>query len=276
VPAQASTPVPGAPWRVAPGDPVDLSSIDTGATPDMPGDRQAVEEDTDRLHDRLGELQTRLIAEGKQSLLLILQGMDASGKDGAVKSVAKSMNPMGVSVVSFKAPSDEERAHDFLWRVHQHVPPAGKVGVFNRSHYEDVLVVRVMDLQPEEAWRPRFDRINEFERLLTDRGTRVVKVMPHISRDEQAARFRERLTKPTKRWKFNADDLEHRARWDRYMAAYEDAIARTSTEHAPWFVVPADRKWYRNWAIARILVETLAAMNPRYPDRPDLEGISVI
>jgi PPK2 family polyphosphate:nucleotide phosphotransferase len=274
--AEANTARLRARWAVAPGTAVNLSAIDPDATPDAPGDREATEAATHELLNRLGRLQTALYAEGERSLLLVLQGMDASGKDGTVKNVVRACNPMGVQLVGFRAPTEEERAHDFLWRVHKQVPLAGHLGVFNRSHYEDVLVVRVMGLAPDSVWRQRFDLINAFEATLAHGRTRVVKLCLHISKDEQAARFRERLTKTHKRWKFNADDLDHRARWEDYMAAYSEALSRTSTDDAPWYVVPADHKWYRNWVAAQILVETLEEMDPQYPERPDLEAISVI
>jgi PPK2 family polyphosphate:nucleotide phosphotransferase len=181
-----------------------------------------------------------------------------------------------VRVTSFKEPSPEELAHDFLWRIHANVPPHGYLGIFNRSHYEDVLIVRVHDLVPESVWRPRFRHIDHFEALLHDADIRVVKLFLHISREEQAERLRARLADPTKRWKFNPADLAERARWDDYQAAYEEAIQRTSSEHAPWYVIPADRKWFRNWAVSRIVIESLEDMDPRYPEpAADLDGITI-
>jgi len=178
-------------------------------------------------------------------------------------------------VVSFKAPSEQELAHDFLWRIHRHTPGRGEMVVFNRSHYEDVLVVRVHQLVPEDVWRPRYDRINQFEANLAAAGTRIVKVFLHISQEEQAERFRDRIADPTKCWKFRVGDLEDRKRWDDYQRAFAEAIANTSTDQAPWYVVPADAKWYRNWAVSRILVETLEGMDPRYPPCDGLEGVVV-
>jgi PPK2 family polyphosphate:nucleotide phosphotransferase len=224
----------------------------------------------------LYDLQRRLWAEGRRALLVVLQAMDCGGKDGAIRSVFTGVNPQGVHVVSFGPPSEDDLARDYLWRVHQKVPRRGEIGIFNRSHYEDVLVVRVHGLVPESRWRPRYGHIRAFEKMLTDEGTTVVKVFLHISRDEQRARLQARLDDPTKRWKFRAGDLDDRAKWSEFQAAYEDAIAETSTDDAPWYVVPADRKWVRNVAVGRILVHTLTEMAPQYPPlAEDLAGITV-
>jgi len=262
-------------WRVEPGAKVHLDKIDTRSTDGAPGDKAATEPAVDDLHATLAELQERLYAEGEQSLLVVLQAIDAGGKDGTIKHVFNGFNPAGCRVVSFKVPSEEERSHDFLWRVHSKAPAKGEVVVFNRSHYEDVLVVRVHDLVPEKVWRPRYDFINDFEAGLAAAGTRIVKLYLHISKEEQAERFQARLDDPSKRWKFRKGDLDERARWDDYMAAFEEAIARTSTDAAPWYVVPADRKWYRNWAVSRILAETLEDMDPQYPPADDLTGVVI-
>lgn len=256
-------------WRIRPGGGVDLAAIDTRDPIGAPGDRDETAEATAALTRRLAELQERLYAEGTRSLLVVLQAMDAGGKDGTVKHVFSGVNPAGVRVASFKAPSAEELAHDFLWRVHAEVPPRGHIGVFNRSHYEDVLVVRVDELVPESVWRPRYDAIWAFEHLLSSEGTKVVKLFLHISAEEQAERFRARIADPTKHWKFDRGDLAVRDRWDAYQAAYAEAIARTTTDEAPWYVVPADRKWYRSWAVSTILVEALEAMDPRHPTSTD-------
>ncbi len=261
-------------WRIGPGVRPDLTAIDPGDTEGAPGDRSATEEEATALAERLADLQGRLWAEAKRSLLVVLQAMDAGGKDGTVKRVFRAMNPMGIEATAFKAPNDAELAHDFLWRIHGALPERGKVGIFNRSHYEDVLVVRVAELVPEAVWRPRYDAIRCFEEMLTSEGTNVVKLFLHISREEQAERFRARLGDPAKNWKFNAGDLEVRARWDDYREAYADAMEETSTARAPWYVVPADRKWYRDWAVSRILVDALEAMDPRYP--PPAEGLEDI
>jgi PPK2 family polyphosphate:nucleotide phosphotransferase len=263
-------------WIVPPGSTVALADRDPADTSGAPGDKKATKQILKDLSDELRSLQDRLYAESAQSLLVVLQAMDTGGKDGTVKHVFSGVNPQGVRVTAFKAPTEQELAHDFLWRVHPHAPRHGDVGIFNRSHYEDVLVARVHELVPERVWRRRYDHISHFEANLADAGTRIVKLFLHISREEQARRLRARLEDPTKRWKFRRGDLAERERWDDYMAAYEEAIARTSTAYAPWFVVPADRKWFRNWAVSRIVIETLREMDPRYPEpAEDLDGITV-
>ena len=261
-------------WRVAPGTAVDLATIDPASTEGSPAKDAATEAFAGQ-HARLAELQQRLWAEHRRSVLVVLQAIDAGGKDGTVKHLFRGLNPAGARVVSFRAPTEDELEHDFLWRVHRHTPAAGEVVVFNRSHYEDVLVVRVKELVPESVWRPRYELINDFERNLAAAGTTVVKLFLHVSREEQAERLRERLADPSKRWKFRIGDLEDRARWDDYQAAFAEAVSRTSTEGAPWYVVPADKKWYRNWAVGSILVETLEAMDPQYPPGDDLAGVVV-
>jgi PPK2 family polyphosphate:nucleotide phosphotransferase len=265
----------GARWRVEPGTKVHLDKIDTRSTDGAPGDKAATGESLDDVQSELQGLQERLYAEGKQSLLVVLQAIDAGGKDGTIKHVFEGLNPASCRVVSFKVPSEVERSHDFLWRVHNVAPARGEVVVFNRSHYEDVLVVRVHDLVPEKVWRPRYEMINDFEATLTAAGTRIVKLYLHISKEEQAERFQARLDDPSKRWKFRTADLEERARWDDYVDAFEEALSRTSTATAPWYVIPADRKWYRNWAVNRILVETLEDMDPQYPSAEDLRGVVI-
>ncbi len=262
-------------WRVEAGTTVRLSGIDTRSTAGAPGGKAATEAASAELRAPLGELQERLYAEGARSLLVVHQAIDAGGKDGTIKHVFRALNPAGCRVVSFKAPSEEERSHDFLWRVHPKAPAQGEVVVFNRSHYEDVLVVRVKSLAPEDVWRPRYQLIKDFEANLAAAGTRIVKLFLHISKEEQAERFQARLDDPTKHWKFRKGDLEERARWDDYVAAFEEAISRTSTADAPWYVVPADRKWYRNWAVSRILAETLEDMDPQYPPAEDVTGVVV-
>jgi PPK2 family polyphosphate:nucleotide phosphotransferase len=262
-------------WRAKPGTKVDLRTIDTASTAGVPGDRAATEAAANALKADMHRLQERMYAEGTRSLLVVLQAIDAGGKDGTIKHVFGGLNPASCRVVSFRVPSEEERSHDFLWRVHAKAPAAGEVVVFNRSHYEDVLVVRVHALVPEGVWRPRYEFINDFEANLAAAGTRIVKLYLHISKEEQAERFQARLDDPEKQWKFRRGDLEDRARWDDYRAAFEEAISRTSTDVAPWYVVPADRKWYRNWAVSRILVETLRDMDPQYPPAEDLTGVVV-
>lgn len=254
-------------YTFAPGDTLADRSTDEPRT--APGDRAATEAATQLLLEELAVLQERLYAEGvgggQRSVLLLLQGMDTSGKDGSVRRVVGSMNPAGVSITSFKKPTAEELAHDFLWRIDKALPAPGQVGVFNRSQYEDVLVVRVHELVPESEWSTRYDRINEFEHRVVDAGTHIVKVMLHISKAEQKERLGERLEDPTKYWKYNAGDLTERAFWDDYQSAYQDALARCSTDAAPWYVVPGDRKWYRDWVLANLLVDALRDMNPTYP-----------
>lgn len=263
-------------WRIEPGRKVDLARIKTDGTTGGPKDKAAAEASFPELWDRLSELQERLYAEARQSLLVVLQAIDAGGKDGTVEHVFKGVNPQGVHVASFKAPTEEELGHDFLWRVHQHAPGHGQIGVFNRSHYEDVLVVRVHDLVPEDVWRARYEHIRAFERLLVAGGTTVVKLFLHISKEEQRERLQARIDDPAKHWKFRLADLEERAHWDDYQEAFADAIRETSTADAPWYVIPADKKWYRNWAVLRILVETLEQMDPQFPaPEEDLEGVVV-
>ncbi|MCX7600093.1 MAG: polyphosphate kinase 2 family protein [Armatimonadetes bacterium] len=265
------------PFMVAPGQRVSLAKYD----PDFHGeyaskDDLAVVEKLQADLRAVTELQEKLYAEGKQALLIILQGMDAAGKDGTIKHVMAALNPLSCHVVGFKQPTSEELAHDFLWRIHQHAPAKGHIAVFNRSHYEDVIVVRVKGLVSEKLWRGRYEHINAFEKLLADNGTRVVKFFLHISRDEQRRRLQERLADPTKQWKFNPEDLRERERWDEYMAAYEDALSLCSTPWAPWYVVPANHKWYRNLVVADILAQTLRDMNPQYPPpRPDLGRVQI-
>ena len=246
-----------------------LPGIDPRATPGV-HDRAEAEREMAALADRLDELQERLWVEGSRSLLVVLQGMDTSGKGGTVRHVFSAMNPAGVEVASFKKPTEEELAHDFLWRIERRLPVPGEIVVFDRSHYEDVLVVRVRSLVAETVWRPRYDEIVAFEERVAAAGTTIVKCMLHISYDEQRERLLARLDDPSKHWKFNETDVEERSRWLDYQAAYEDTIRECSTDVAPWYVIPADRKWYRNWAISKLLVETLERMDPRFP-QPDLD-----
>ncbi|MDA3038402.1 MAG: polyphosphate kinase 2 family protein [Actinomycetota bacterium] len=252
--------------RVKPDHKLSLEERDPSSTPGAdPSKRAEVEAASIELNLRLEELQERLWAQGKHRILVVLQAMDAGGKDATISKVFEHLNPSGVQVASFKAPSDAELAHDYLWRIHQQVPADGELVIFNRSHYEDILVVRVMDLVPEDRWRKRYRHIREFEAMLADEGVTILKFFLHISKAEQKERLEARLADPTKQWKFAVGDLEHRARWDDYMAAFEDALSETSTVDAPWFVIPADRKWYRDWAILKILVERLEALDLEYP-----------
>ena len=253
---------------VRPGTKVKLADHDPAETYGFKKDAATPKIDADV--ERLAALQERLWAEHKRRLLIVLQGMDASGKDGTVKHVMTGFHPLGCRVVGFGVPSEVELAHDYLWRVHQVVPGNGEITIFNRSHYEDVLVVRVHNFVPEERWSKRYDQINAFESTLAAEGTTILKFMLHISPAEQLQRFKERYEDPTKRWKFKMGDLEERKRWDDYMAAYEAALSRCSTDAAPWFVIPSDRKWFRDLAIADIVADTLADLDPQYPPMDDL------
>jgi PPK2 family polyphosphate:nucleotide phosphotransferase len=261
-------------WRVPPATTVDLKAVDPGRTDGMSSKDEATTAFPD-LHDQLRGLQERLFAEHRQSLLVVLQAIDAGGKDGTIKHLFAGLNPAGAQVASFGVPSELELDHDFLWRVHQHTPAKGDIVVFNRSHYEDVLVVRVHNIVPEPVWRPRYQHIVAFEENLVAADTHIVKLFLHISKEEQAKRLRDRLADPTKHWKFNVGDLEERKLWDDYQAAYAEAIERTSTKAAPWYVIPANHKWYRNWAVSQILLETLDEMGPQYPPCENLDGVAI-
>lgn len=253
-------------YRVGLGQAPDLRGVDTrnvALYPELSKRKSA--EVLAGLRRRISELQRLLWADGGRALLVVFQAMDTGGKDGTIRKVFSGVNPQGVDVNGFGVPSAEEISHDYLWRIHHHAPPKGRIGVFNRSHYEDVLVVRVNNLVPEERWSKRYQHIADFERLLTDEGTAIVKIMLHISRDEQRERLQARLADPAKNFKFNPSDLDVRKQWDDYMTAYEEAMARTSTEAAPWFVVPADRKWYRNLVVAHIIIDALESMDLTYP-----------
>ncbi len=249
---------------LTPGKPVDLTALPTRADDLHPSKAAAVDE-FKMLRKRLVALQRRLYAEGKQKLLVVLQAMDAGGKDGTIRNIFRGVNPQGVRVASFKKPTEVELEHDFLWRVHKVVPRAGYITAFNRSHYEDVLVVRVHDIVPESIWRPRYAAINGFEQLLTESGTHILKFYLHLSKEEQTARFRARLTDSEKQWKFSPDDLEKAKFWDAYMAAYQEMVERCTTTVAPWHIIPADQKWYRNLAIMRTIVDRLETMCPEFP-----------
>ena len=242
---------------------------DAAALPpaDLP-DKDALRDRLDHLGNRLMKLQTALYAEGSRALLVVLQGRDTAGKDGLVRHVFGRLNPLGLDLTSFKVPTPVELGHDFLWRIHRAVPAKGRVGVFNRSHYEDVLVVRVHGLVPEPVWRARYEQINAFERLMGDNGIVILKFCLHISREEQRQRLLARLDDPEKNWKFNAGDLRERERWDDYTKAYEDALTLTNTAWAPWYVVPADRKPARDLLVAEVLLETMTGMQPVYPPVP--------
>ncbi len=260
-------------FRVLPGANVELKDIDPAFKDNHESHEEAAEE-IQHYQKRLCELQELLYAERRRSLLICLQAMDTGGKDGTINHVLAAMNPQGCRVAAFRQPSAEEQTHDFLWRVHRAAPTRGEVVIFNRSHYEDVLVVRVHSLVPKDAWSCRYERINAFEKGLLEHETHILKFYLHISKEEQLRRFKERLDDPAKQWKISEADYQERRFWDDYTAAYEKALSRCSTEHAPWFVIPANHKWFRSLAIARIIVEHLEKLNMSYPKpAADIERI---
>jgi PPK2 family polyphosphate:nucleotide phosphotransferase len=259
---------------VAPGTKVRLADYDASDTGDY-RDRQAAEAELAEDVKRLADLQEKLYAENTRALLVVLQAMDTGGKDGTVKHVMSGVNPTGCEVTSFKAPSEREADHDFLWRIYRALPRRGNIGIFNRSHYEDVLVVRVHDLVPREVWKQRFDQINRFEQLIGELGTKVVKFYLHIDRDEQKRRLQARLDDREKTWKFSDSDLAERKHWDDYQAAYEELLSKCSTESAPWHIVPANKKWYRNLVVARTVVKALEEMDPR-PPKPKVDPSRIV
>jgi PPK2 family polyphosphate:nucleotide phosphotransferase len=260
-------------YRVERGKRVSLAEIDPDESEHYRKKKDAAKE-LEAQRRRIRDLQERLYAENERGLLIVLQAMDTGGKDGTIKHVFEGINPQGCRVSSFKAPSAEEANHDFLWRYHKSVPAKGRIGIFNRSHYEDVLIVRVKGLVPEEVWRPRYEIINDFERTLVAGSITVLKFFLHISKDEQKRRLQARLDDPEKRWKFDSSDIKERMFWDDYQTAFEDVLNNCSTEHAPWYVVPANKKWYRNLVVARTIADTLEAMDPQYP--PAEEGLEKI
>lgn len=255
--------------RVHPGKQLTLSQHDPAAT--LGWEKEAAKLELEDVKARIDVLQRRLYAEEKRSLLLVLQAMDAAGKDGTIRNILAGLNPAGIEVSSFRVPGGPETQHDYLWRVHAVAPAKGMIGIFNRSHYEDVLVVRVKEFVPKSVWSKRYGHIKAFEELLTDEGTTVVKCFLNVSQDEQRERLQERVDDPEKRWKFRMGDLDDRKLWPEYQKAYRDALARTSTDDAPWYVVPADRNWVRNLAVAKILLHHLEEMKPKLP--PEEEGI---
>jgi PPK2 family polyphosphate:nucleotide phosphotransferase len=255
------------PYLIRPGSKVNLDKRSTDDTGPFDAKEACEAASADNLR-RLTRLQEVLYAEGKRSVLVVLQAMDTGGKDGTIRHVFSGVNPAGCSVVSFKAPSSDELAHDYLWRVHRATPARGMITIFNRSHYESVLIERVHGLVPPSVWRRRYDHINDFERLLADEGTAIIKIFLHISKREQLKRLRARVENPEKDWKYDPGDMDERKRWNQYRAAYEEALSRCSTAHAPWYAIPADRKWFRNWAVGDVIVRTIRAMRPKYPVRP--------
>ncbi len=261
-------PVTGALERywVKPGAKMDFEKFDSGEKSLFQGGgKDEFEPQFDELQYQLQTLQKKLYAQNKHRVLVVMQAMDTGGKDGCIKHVFSRIDPQGIHVRSFKKPTEEELAHDFLWRVHSKVPTRGQLVIFNRSHYEDIIAVRVKKIFPDEVWKRRQRHVIEFERMLAEEGTTIVKIFLHISKDEQKRRLESRLENPAKHWKINPDDLVDRARWDEFMTAYEDVITKTSTEYAPWYVVPADRKWYRNLCVARIMLDTLKKLNMEFP-----------
>ena len=256
-------------YRVRPGETVRLREIDPRDRSGFDGPKKEARKKLVELTDQLEVLQELLYAEHKRKILVVLQGMDTSGKDGTVRHVFEGVNPQGVRVASFKGPTPGELDHDYLWRVHQRVPGKGEIVIFNRSHYEDVLIVRVHALVPEKQWSRRYQQIVDFERMLVEERTTILKFFLHIDQDEQKERLQARLDDPDKHWKFNVEDLKERQRWDEYIQAYEDVLNKTSTEEAPWYIVPANRKWYRNFVIATVLVDTLKGLKMEYPEQAE-------
>ena len=264
-------------YRIKPGSKVDLGKVDPEDKSGWERTKKDAEKEVAALCARLDQLQEMLYAESKYRVLVVLQAMDTGGKDGVIRAVFGNVNPQGCRVASFKVPTPPELAHDYLWRIHQQTPGKGEIVIFNRSHYEDVLVVRVHNFVPQEVWGKRYAQINAWEKTLAEEGTTILKFFLHITKDEQKARLEERRDTPSKQWKFNPGDLKERALWPDYMAAYEDALGKTSTKWAPWYVVPANRNWYRNLVVARTVVETLEGLKPQYPKPPgDLDLTKVV
>jgi PPK2 family polyphosphate:nucleotide phosphotransferase len=262
-------------FRVRPGSKVRLARWDPDDTADFP-DKESVESKTHKNWKRLSELEYLLYAENRRSILIVLQAMDAGGKDGAIRHLTGPLNPQSCKVIPFKTPCEHELAHDFLWRIHQAAPRKGEIHIFNRSHYEDVLIVRVHNLVPRSVWSKRYDQINAFEEILARNDTHILKFYLHISPEEQLKRFRARLDDPTRHWKVDQADFEERKHWDDYMRAYETVLRKCSTPHAPWFVIPANKKWFRNFALSEILVEHLSRLPLKFPEpAADLSGIKL-
>jgi PPK2 family polyphosphate:nucleotide phosphotransferase len=261
------------PHELEPGKKVKIRDLPTDAD-NFHTDRKAAEEEFEKLREELIQLQYRLYAENRRMLLVLFQAMDAGGKDGAIRHLFKGVNPQGVHVATFKAPSARDLAHDFLWRIHAQVPARGAIGVFNRSQYEDVLIARVDQLVPKQVWQDRYEQINRFEEHLTANGTTILKFYLHISKAEQKQRFEDRLKDPEKQWKFSLEDLEKRKQWDDYMEAYEDALNRCTTSWAPWYVIPSNQKWYRNLAVVSVVVDALRSMKLKVP-KTDLDVSSI-
>jgi PPK2 family polyphosphate:nucleotide phosphotransferase len=261
-------------YRVRPGQKVDLGAVDPADTHLVPGGKDQAMKQSSGIQDRLRDLQELLFAEHQRKLLIVLQGMDTSGKDGTIRHVMAGFNPSGTRVASFRVPSLDELDHDYLWRVHRQVPGKGEVVVFNRSHYEDVLIVRVHNLVPKTVWKKRYQQILAFEQMLHEEGTVILKFFLHISKGEQRKRLQARVDDPTKRWKFQHGDLDERKLWPDYQRAYEEALSRTATDDSPWYIVPANQKWYRNFVVGSVVAETLEGLEMSYP-KPDLSQIVI-
>ncbi len=263
-------------YRIQPGQKVNLSHWDPSDKSIFPMGKKVGKEHLKELNGELEALQELLYAEGKHKVLVVLQAMDTGGKDGTIRHVFEGVNPQGVKVASFKAPTRKELAHDYLWRIHKHTPGKGEIVIFNRSHYEDVLVVRVHNLAPEAVWSKRYEHVNAFEKTLADEGTTILKFYLHIDKDEQKERLQDRLDEPNKNWKFSLGDLEERKLWGQYTEAFEAALENTSTAYAPWYVIPANRKWYRNLVISTIIIEKLKSLNMSFPEpEDDLSGVVI-
>lgn len=276
LPFRLSEVIDVSPFRIDPGTKVDLSDHDPASIHDFEGKKKEGKNALPELTRQLADLQGQLWAESAQSLLIVLQATDTGGKDGTIRHVFRGVNPQGVDVHGFGVPTEEELAHDYLWRIHHHTPADGRIAIFNRSHYEDVLVVRVRNLVGKERWSKRYEHIRAFEKILADEGTTIVKLFLNISKEEQRERLQARLDEPDKNWKFRKGDLDDRELWDDYRSAFEDALTETSTDYAPWYVVPANRKWYRNLVVSSILIQTLERMSPQYPDpEPDLGEVVI-
>ena len=260
--------------KVEPGTKVDLKDYDPDFSGKFKNEQETLEE-LARLKEKLFDLQALMYADNRYALLIVIQAMDAGGKDGLIRNVMATFNPQGCIVMPFKVPSEEERDHDYLWRIHHAIPRRGEIGVFNRSHYEDLLVVRVHGLVPKDVWKQRYDQINDFEKYLVENNVIIRKFYLHISKKEQEERILKRLLDPKKNWKFSAADLKERDHWDDYMEAFEDVLSKCSTKMAPWHIVPADKKWYRNYVVAKVLVDTMEGLNMKWPEpSPDVKELA--
>lgn len=262
-------------YLIQPGRAIRLAEVDANPGKDLPSDKSTAREELSSIHQRLSDLQQRFFVDRRKKLLIVLQGMDTSGKNGTIRHVFRGVNPQGVHVASFEKPSSREIAHDYLWRIHKNVPALGEIMIFDRSHYEDVLAVRVNQLQPEEIWRKRYRHINDFEQMLFDESTLILKLFLHIDRDTQKQRLQDRLDTPGKNWKFDRSDLVARSKWELYEEAYEEVFEKTSHAHAPWYLIPSNKKWARNLLVARIVIAYLEDLHLSYP-RVDYDPSEVV